>query len=123
MTVIENIRSVKYTESGHLLVLTEQYKEVGFSKETLDTLREALVPHVYVVHYTHKHGADISVYNTLEKAQASCKDLMAHRMSETWDRHDVEHMEALPSFDEQLSHFIDVEAGISYGETIEILER
>lgn len=78
---------------------------------------------VFVVVYTHKHGCDVSVYETLQKAQDSVKDLISNRISESWDQSDVVELEACKSFDDQLSHFTDVESGTSYGEVIEIEER
>jgi len=101
-------------------------RKIYTEEEILEMGRKTLAKHkitVFVVLYKHKHGEDISVYGGLKSAQESARDLMANRMAQTWDRHDVEHMEALADFDDQLSHFIEVEAGISYGETIEILER
>jgi hypothetical protein len=78
---------------------------------------------VYVVHYTHKHGDDISVYETLDAAQRSVSDLISQRVSASWDKADIEYLEAHAKFDDQLAAFHEIESGISYGETIEILER
>lgn len=102
--------------------MNKQYTE----EEILELGRQALKRlkvTVYVVHYTHKHGDDISVYGSIRSAQASARDLISNRISETWDRYDIEHLEACATFDQALSKFHEIEAGMSYGERIEILER
>lgn len=101
-------------------------RKVYTEEELTELGRKALAKHkitVYVVHYQHKHGQDISVYGGPKSAQDACKDIMATRMAETWDRHDVSGLEALDNFDDQLARFNEVESNISYGETLEILER
>lgn len=94
-------------------------------EEILELGRKALARHkitVYVVHYTHKHGDSISVYGGLATAQASARDLISNRISEAWDRRDVEYLEAHADFKDQLAAFHEIESGISYSERIEILE-
>lgn len=78
---------------------------------------------VYVVHYTHKHGCDISVYGTLEKAQESARDLMSNRAAESWDQYALNRVECCETFDQLMSLFHDIESNVSYGETIEIMHR
>lgn len=94
-------------------------------EEILELGRQALAKHkitVYVVHYVHKHGDSISVYGGLSTAQASARDLMSNRISESWDRYDAQAMEGKATFDDQIAYFHKIESGISYGERIEILE-
>jgi hypothetical protein len=98
-----------------------------YTEEELEELgRKALAKHkitVYVVHYQHKHGHDISVCGGLKSAQRMVDDLMTQRVSESWDQIDRDRISAMTDFGERLDYFHAVEQNISYGESIEILER
>lgn len=77
---------------------------------------------VYVIIYTHKHGMDCSVYGGMSPAQASALALMISRV-ENWHHEDRIKFQGCENFDDQMDVFHQVEKEISYGETIEILER
>lgn len=89
--------------------------------------RKALARHkitVYVVHYTNKYGEQtISVYGGPESAQRAADDLISHRVSESWEEGDASTMSRLVDFDLRLSFFNEVEADVSNGERLEVLER
>ncbi len=77
---------------------------------------------VYVIVYTHKHGVDCSVYGGEHGAQLSALALMVARV-EGWDREDRIRFEGCENFHDQMDVFHQVEQNVSYGETIELLER
>lgn len=101
-------------------------RKVYTDEEILELGRETLRKHkitVYVVHYKHKHGEDISVCGGVKSAQNMVDDLMTHRVSESWDQVDRDRISAMTEFSDRLDYFHAVEREVSYGETIEILER
>lgn len=73
--------------------------------------------------YTHKHGVDCSVYGGRQTAEESARSLMADRIDESWDVLDKIKFEGCETFDDQMTVFHQVEQNVSYGETIEMLER
>lgn len=77
---------------------------------------------VFVIHYNHKHGDDISVYSTLTKAEHSASALITDRANEAWDAEDVAKLEAITDFDERLALFREVEKNVSYGENLYLFE-
>lgn len=93
--------------------------------EILELGRQALKRHkitVYVVHYNHKHGDDISVFGGEQTAQEAALEIMVKRVA-GWDHEDRIKFEGCECFGHQLDVFHQVEKNVSYGETIEILER
>lgn len=101
-------------------------RKVYTEEEILELGRKTLAKHkitVYVVHYEHKRGHDISVCGGLVSAQRMVDDLMTHRVSESWDQVDRDRISAMTDFGERLDYFHAVERDVSYGETIEVLER
>lgn len=78
---------------------------------------------VYVCIYTHKHGQDCSVLATEALAQRAVHHLMFDRADQSWEREDWAKFQACENYDQQVDLFHEVEQGISYGETIELLER
>lgn len=94
-------------------------------EEILELGRAALKRHkitVFVILYTHKHGVDCSVYGGRDSAQVSATALMIDRVA-SWDREDRIKFEGCETFDDQMTVFHQVEQNISYGETIELMER
>lgn len=77
---------------------------------------------VYVIHYNHKHGDDISVFGGKQGAEEVALALMVERVAD-WDDEDRIKFEGCENFDDQMIVFHQVEKEVSYGETIEILER
>lgn len=78
---------------------------------------------VYVLFFVHKHGEDISVWETEEKARAVATQLILDRAAGSWNMEDHKRINAMTEFDDRLAYFEAVEQNISYGERIEILER
>jgi len=81
---------------------------------------------VFVVHYTHKHGCDISVFGTRDEAERAATSIMLTRANR-WDHSKTEEFResafSPAGFNELLGTFHDVERNISYGEVIELMER
>jgi hypothetical protein len=98
----------KYTEDEILELGRQALKRLGIK--------------VFVIHYTHKHGDDISVFGGEKTAQEAALALMIERVSE-WDPEDRIKFDGCENFDDQLTVFHQVEKEVSYGETIEIMER
>lgn len=79
---------------------------------------------VFVIHYNHKHGDDISVYSTLTKAEGSANALIVDRACSSWATEDIEKLNAISEddFDGRLALFREVEKNVSYGESIFLFE-
>ena len=80
---------------------------------------------VYVVTYEHKHGLDVGVYSTEEKAIEAAWDLAHNRVIEEdrWEKEQQEEFAAMEDLGEAIAFFNDVEQEWNYSEFIEILER
>jgi hypothetical protein len=82
------------------------------------------VKNVYVCLYTHKHGVDVGVYATHAAALGAAVELAQERVQDSWDDDEqIARLKLIEDLEQKLQYFHDVERGISYGETIEILER
>lgn len=95
-------------------------------EEILELGRAALRRHkitVCVVVYTRKTGVDVTVYGSEAVAQRAVHHLMVERADTSWDRQDWKKFQGCETFDHQLALFHKVEKEVSYGETIELLER
>jgi len=77
---------------------------------------------VFIVHYTHKHGDDISAYSTVKKAEDAVNELITSRAAD-WDEEDQKKLDALgDDMDDRLALFREIEKEVSYGETIFLFE-
>ena len=95
-------------------------------EEILELGRQALAKHkitVYVVHYVHKHGDDISVYGGRESAEMAAMELIKDRVGQSWCDEDIAKFQLAWNYNDQSELFHEIEKNMSYGERIEILER
>lgn len=99
----------KYTE--------EEIAELG--RKALQRLKVT----VYVVVYTHKTGVEVAVYGSEAVAQRQVHHLMFERADQSWEREDWKKFQGCETYDHQVDLFHKIEQNVSYGETIELLER
>jgi hypothetical protein len=78
---------------------------------------------VYVVIYTHKTGVECTVYGSQAVAQRAVHHLMVERADTSWEREDWKRFQGCETYDHQVDLFHKIEQNVSYGETIELLER
>lgn len=78
---------------------------------------------VYVVHYTHKHGSDICVCKTEQRANEVALNWAAQEVEDDWEDEDKAKFYALESGVDKLDLFHRIEENTNYGSVIDVLTR
>lgn len=79
---------------------------------------------VFIIHYVHKHGDDITAYSTLTKAEGHANAIIMDRAADSWDNEDLQKLHAIDEddLDKRLALFREIEKNVSYGENIFLFE-
>lgn len=79
---------------------------------------------VFIIHYVHKHGDDITAYSTRTKAEGALNSIIVDRACGSWETEDIEKLNAISEddVDDRLALFREIEKNVSYGENVFLFE-